>query len=58
MEDRIPKVSKKSLMMDTPRPAQAEKSEMTVKRTPDSEGMKGGDDTRRENTERFFLTQV
>lgn len=45
-------------MMDTPRPAQAEKSEMTVKRTPDSEGMKGGDDTRRENTERFFLTQV
>lgn len=56
MEDRIPKVSKKSLMMDTPRPAQAEKSEMTVKRTP--EGMKGGDDTRRENTERFFLTQV
>lgn len=51
-------MSKKSLLMDTPRLAQAEKSGMTVKGTPDSEGMKGGDDTRQENTERFFLTQV
>ncbi|XP_037604365.1 X-ray radiation resistance-associated protein 1 [Sebastes umbrosus] len=58
VEERIPKVSKKPLLMDAPCPAQTqvEKSEVNFKRTSESED--SGDDTIQENTERFFVTQV
>lgn len=48
------------MLMDAPCPAQTqvEKSKMTVKRTPESEGKNSRDDTLQENTEHFFVTQV
>lgn len=45
VQERIPK-------------AQTEKSELTVKRTPEPEGKNSRDDTFQENTELFFVTQV
>lgn len=54
----MPKVSKKSLLKDPPPSAQAEIREMTMKRTPESEGTKGRDYALQENTEGIFLTQV
>lgn len=58
VEERIPKASKKPLLMDALRPAhtQDEKSELAVERTPESEGKRS--DTLQENTEHFFVTQV
>lgn len=60
VEDKIPYVSKKALLMDAPCPAQtqAEKSEETVKRVAESEGMNSRDETFQEHTEHFFVTQV
>ncbi|XP_041808511.1 X-ray radiation resistance-associated protein 1 isoform X2 [Chelmon rostratus] len=58
VEERILKVSKKPLAMDAPRPAQAEKSELPVERTPGSEGKSSGVDPLHESTEHFFLTQA
>ncbi|XP_023152827.2 X-ray radiation resistance-associated protein 1 [Amphiprion ocellaris] len=60
MEEKIPKVSNKSLMMNTARPAQsqAEKSQATVKRTTRSEGKNSEGLTFHENTEHFFITQA
>ncbi|XP_028451860.1 X-ray radiation resistance-associated protein 1 isoform X2 [Perca flavescens] len=57
VEQRIPK---KPMLMDKPCPAQSqvEKSKMTVKRTPKSEGENSRDDTLQENTEHFFVTQA
>ncbi|XP_044078939.1 X-ray radiation resistance-associated protein 1 isoform X2 [Siniperca chuatsi] len=49
VEERIPKVSKKPLLRDAPRPAQVEKSEVTVGRTSES---------LQEDTEHFFVTQA
>lgn len=58
MEERIPKVSKKPLPMDAPAQTQVEKVELTVKRTPESEGKSSGEDILQDNTEHFFVTQV
>uniref|UniRef100_A0A8C9ZL54 X-ray radiation resistance associated 1 n=1 Tax=Sander lucioperca TaxID=283035 RepID=A0A8C9ZL54_SANLU len=57
VEERIPKMP---MLMDAPCPAQTqvEKSKMTVKRTPESEGKNSRDDTLQENTEHFFVTQA
>ncbi|XP_039634222.1 X-ray radiation resistance-associated protein 1 isoform X2 [Perca fluviatilis] len=57
VEERIPK---KPMLMDAPCPAQSqvEKSKMTVKRTPKSEGENSRDGTLQENTEHFFVTQA
>ncbi|XP_054481677.1 X-ray radiation resistance-associated protein 1 [Anoplopoma fimbria] len=53
VEERIPKVSKKLLLMDAPCSAQSE-----TKKTPESEGENSGDETFQENTEHFFVTQA
>ncbi|XP_070774133.1 X-ray radiation resistance-associated protein 1 [Enoplosus armatus] len=58
VEERIPKVSKKAPLTDAPCPAQVEKSDATVERTPESEGKKSKDNTLQENTEHFFVTQA
>nr|XP_046267307.1 X-ray radiation resistance-associated protein 1 [Scatophagus argus] len=58
VEERTAKASEKLLMMDAPRPAQAEKNEPAVRCTAESEGKKSRDDTLQENTERVFLTQA
>ncbi|XP_051793743.1 X-ray radiation resistance-associated protein 1 isoform X2 [Acanthochromis polyacanthus] len=60
MEEKIPKVSNKSLLMNTARPAQsrAEKSQATVKRTARTEGKNSKGLTFHENTEHFFITQA
>lgn len=60
VEEKIPKVLKKPVLMNAPCPFQThvEKSEATVERTRESEGENSGDDTLQENTEPFFVTQV
>ncbi|KAM9348900.1 X-ray radiation resistance-associated protein 1 [Symphorus nematophorus] len=58
LEERIPKVSKKSLLMDAPCPAHTERSELTVKRIQECEGKNSGHNTLQENTQHFFVTQV
>lgn len=59
VEDRLQRVSKKSLLMVTPHPVQVEKKKKTVWSFPDShsEGTKNENDASQE-TESFFLTQV
>ncbi|XP_040907987.1 X-ray radiation resistance-associated protein 1 [Toxotes jaculatrix] len=60
VQERIPKVSKKPLLMDAPCPVQTyedEETEVTVKNTPESE-RKSSRDNIQENTEHFFVTQV
>ncbi|KAI3373603.1 hypothetical protein L3Q82_022197 [Scortum barcoo] len=56
VEERIPKVLKRPLLMDALAQTHVEKSELTVKRTPQSEGRSR--DTPHESTEHFFVTQV
>ena len=51
MKERILKVSKRALMRDAPCPNQTQAEE-------GSEGKNNGDETLRENTEHFFVTQV
>lgn len=51
VEQRIPKVSKKSVLMD-------EETELTVKKTTECEGKNRRDDPSPGNTEPFFFTQV
>ncbi|XP_051257232.1 X-ray radiation resistance-associated protein 1 isoform X1 [Dicentrarchus labrax] len=58
VEERVPKESKKPPLMDVPCRAPVEKSELTGKRTPVSEGENSEDDTFQENTEQFFVTQA
>lgn len=57
VKERIPKMSKKLLLMAAtcPAPTQDEETEVTVKKTPEPEGR---DDTFQEDTEHFFVTQV
>ncbi|CAK6953766.1 X-ray radiation resistance-associated protein 1 [Scomber scombrus] len=57
VKERILKVSKRALMRDAPCPnqTQAEEGEVT---TPGSEGKNNGEETLRENTEHFFVTQA
>ncbi|KAM7397917.1 hypothetical protein PAMA_005994 [Pampus argenteus] len=60
VEERIPKVSNKPLLMDTTCPVQTkvEEYEVTLKTTLGSEGKNNGDETLRENTKHFFVTQA
>ncbi|XP_049448063.1 X-ray radiation resistance-associated protein 1 isoform X1 [Epinephelus fuscoguttatus] len=60
VEEKIPKVLKKPVLMNAPCPFQThvEKSEATVERTRESEGENSRDDTLQENTEPFFVTQA
>ena len=59
VEKRIPKVSKKPLLIDTPCPkTQVEECEVTLKTTPGSEGKNNEDETLGEDAEHFFVTQV
>ncbi|XP_068457490.1 X-ray radiation resistance-associated protein 1 [Clinocottus analis] len=53
VEERIPKVSKKLLLMEAPYSAQSE-----MKKKAESEGEHSEDDTFQENTKHFFVTQA
>lgn len=60
VEERIPKVSKKPSSMDKPCLAQTQvgECEVTLKTIPTSEDKNNRDETLRENTKHFFVTQV